>query len=453
MTDSEAALNFVSTTPSLCVRGLYMKAQRTTGLASAIALKTSGHNVLVLEKEAKLGGTVLGRGGCARIPPNGCKILFDWGLETQIRANAAIGAGFAVYRYDGGKTPDRDFIGINRWDPELLSEARGDVVHVWHQDLLRILYAEAIRPSNSAGKLRGDPAVWRDSHGDGIIGADGATGVVRRTLLEEEDVDPGICDVPTGMVLYGAVIPNALAIQDPDLACFYEDPESTLSMGSNRGSMTATVGAERDIALWLYTRQDGNWTEEVELRITDAIGSCDASIKKLASLAGPTTCIQIPDRYELESWVSKSGRVLVLGEAAHPFPGKYSRILAMPIAFRSSYMRLRNIGMRDRCHRIEGIEKQYIQVITLPDGEMQRARDAAMRVNVAAGRNVMDPGPDESNLHQIIEDTRMIFSYDPADDADEWWMAWGRFRDSAEAPEQHQGSQAELIYSQHPHNL
>ncbi|KAJ7651768.1 hypothetical protein B0H17DRAFT_1215229 [Mycena rosella] len=53
-----------------------------------------------------------------------------------------------------------------------------------------------------------------------------------------------------------------------------------------------------------------------------------------------------------------------------------------------------------------------------------------MRANTAAGRNVMDPNPDseESNFPQIINDTRMIFSYGPADDADEWWMPWGRLR-------------------------
>lgn len=37
-------------------------------------------------------------------------------------------------------------------------------------------------------------------------------------------------------------------------------------------------------------------------------------------LSGPATCVQIKNHYELDSWVSDSGKVVVLGEAAHPFP-------------------------------------------------------------------------------------------------------------------------------------
>ncbi|KAJ7699582.1 hypothetical protein B0H17DRAFT_1196205 [Mycena rosella] len=57
-----------------------------------------------------------------------------------------------------------------------------------------------------------------------------------------------------------------------------------------------------------------------------------------------------------------------------------------------------------------------------------------MRANAAAGRNVMDPSPDseENNRPRILTETRMIFSYDPADDADEWWMSWGRLRGFAD---------------------
>jgi salicylate hydroxylase len=86
---------------------------------------------------------------------------------------------------------------------------------------------------------------------------------------------------------------------------------------------------------------------------------------------------------------------------------------------------------RDRCFRIRDADKQYITTLTLPDGEMQESRDALMRANQAAGRNVMD-GP-ESALQDIIDEMRLIFGYEPTDDADEWWMSWGRLRDASEA--------------------
>jgi salicylate hydroxylase len=97
-------------------------------------------------------------------------------------------------------------------------------------------------------------------------------------------------------------------------------------------------GKENDISLLIYTPdspQDGTWTQETEKQITDALGPCEEqwvdrmefqqhayllSILKMAALAGPATCLQIKQHYDLESWVSKSGRVLALGDAAHPFP-------------------------------------------------------------------------------------------------------------------------------------
>ncbi|KAJ7687833.1 hypothetical protein B0H17DRAFT_1069413, partial [Mycena rosella] len=430
-------------------------------LASAIALKASGHNVLVLERESQLGGTVPVMIHVLSVPPNGCKVLFDWGLEAQIRANAAVSVGFAVYKYDGGKAPERDFLGMNNWSPELLNEARGEFVQFRLQDLLQILYDEAIKPSQESPNSRvtvlfGAEVVKVDCEsysvtlrsgdihsGDAIIGADGARGVVRRTLLQETGVDPDSCDVPTGLALYGTVIPRALAIQHPDLASFYESPASTLELGSNRGAITSSVGTEGDIMLWVYTPSAiGASTQEPDAKLTDVLGSCDPQIEKLAALAAPATCVQIYDRHELYSWVSESGRVLVLGGAAHPFPPASIHTSSIAIedgAFIGKifshthnpdripeFMNAFEEHRRDRCYRIRDAEKDYISgLITLPDGEMQVVRDAAMRANTAAGRNLMDPNPDseESTWQEIIGGARMMH---------EWWMAWGRLRGFAE---------------------
>ncbi|KAJ7148147.1 hypothetical protein C8R43DRAFT_1129294 [Mycena crocata] len=433
------------------------------GLASAVALKKSGHNVLVLEKDAQLGGTgPIPGGGCARVPPNGAKILSDWGLDDEIKEHTSTSAGFGIYKYNGGKPDGRDFLGIERWDPELLSEARGEFLQFRHRELLRILYDAAVgpppaddsshRPNDRKMKRAEDytPRVTvllgaevtsvdcescsvtlrsGDMHtADAIIGADGLRGVVRQVLTGEEDASPED-DVFTGLAMYGAMIPKALAIQDPDLHLFLEWPETSLSLGSHRGTIAISTGKEKDIALWLYTpdsTQDGSWKEDADPKLSEVLGSCDVHLQKLAALAGPTTCIQVQDHYDLESWVSASGRVMVLGEAAHPFPP--AALHAYSIALEDgafigkifSHTRDRNRipeFLEERCTRIRDIEKVYItHFITLPDGEMQEAREAAMRANHAAGRNVV--GSAESDLQHMLDDTRMIFSYDPSDDAD-----------------------------------
>jgi hypothetical protein len=59
-----------------------------------------------------------------------------------------------------------------------------------------------------------------------------------------------------------------------------------------------------------------------------------------------------------------------------------------------------------RCFRIGDIEKQYIAGTILQDGEMQAARDAALRANYAAGRDVFDtPG---SVPEKLLNETLMV---------------------------------------------
>ncbi|KAF7371319.1 FAD-binding-3 domain-containing protein [Mycena sanguinolenta] len=317
-----------------------------SGLASAIALKKAGHNALVLEKEPQLGGigSVQNGSGCAQICPNGCKILLDWGLEAEINAKSAPCSGFSVYKYAKGEAPSPDQLGINRYDPAVLDEARGRYVQFAHRDLVRVLYDVALTPSDKIGSnsaaqvsiMFGSEVVNVDCDAcavtlrsgkihtaHGIIGADGTNGVVRRALMQEEGTKE---DDGPGVAAYCATIPKALVLEN-NLDVFYHHLGMTIWIGSNQGIRTfvvasLTFGNEQDITLFLYLRNGSHtstWTQEAEMKITDLLGPCDEHIRKLAELAGPATCVQ-HELSKLESWVSRSGRVLALGEAAHPFP-------------------------------------------------------------------------------------------------------------------------------------
>ncbi|KAJ7140894.1 hypothetical protein C8R44DRAFT_238342 [Mycena epipterygia] len=456
----------------------------TAGLASAIALKAAGHDILVLEKESQLGGPDSIPTGGVRLPPNGCKILFDWGLEAEIRANAIVGAGFTVYKYDDkNEESGRDYIGTNLWDPELLSDARGDFLQMRHKDLLRILYDAMMRFPSEKTEDNHDSAptvsikfgaevvdtnfdacsvTLRTGEvycGDVLIGADGVSGLIRQRLMEENP--PSVSDLrtlgPKGLAVYSAVIPKAVAMEDPELVKLYtggygsheqhlQKTMVTFWMGSTRGAQAFLAGKDEDVVFWVYTpdsSQDGTWTKLAERTWAEILGPCDRLISRLAALAGPATCVQIKNHPALASWVSDSGRVAVLGEAAHPFPiislHTYSiaiedgAFIGQIFSHTQSAARVPEFlnafeeHRKNRCVAIAAAEMQYIDVMALPDGEMQAGRDAAMRANEAAGRNVMDSG-DDTGLQQMWDEMRMIFGYDPRDDADEWWVSWGRMR-------------------------
>ena len=75
-------------------------------------------------------------------------------------------------------------------------------------------------------------------------------------------------------------------------------------------------------------------------------------IRKLAELAGPAICIAHEPPSKLESWVSESGRVLVLGDAAHPFPvGISLSICALPSILKSWPKAWCNAGLCSRSRR------------------------------------------------------------------------------------------------------
>ncbi|KAF7289943.1 FAD-binding-3 domain-containing protein [Mycena indigotica] len=443
------------------------------GLTAAIALKVAGHDVLVLEKEGRLGGPDTIPSPAIRLPPNGCKILFDWGLEDAIRAYSIVGEGFTVWKYQG-LNGARDFLGTHRWPAELLTDARGDFLQLRHKDLLKVLYDAALCAHTRKSTMNSSPVVVRfnaevvDSdlssnphsptvtlssgevlRADVIIGADGARGYFRKLMLAEEEEDTD-ADVPRGLAVYTTTIPKTLAMTDPLTAKLYDYPQSqmvTFCIGPNRGAQVLVSGAAEDLTFWVYTPdsdQDGSWTQPADRRITDVVGECDPLIGRLAQLApNPATCVQIKNSYDLDSWVS--GNLLVLGEAAHPFPtislhtysiaiedgafiGKifsHTRDPSRISEFLNAFEEVR----KPRCLHIYQSEKTYIDVMALPDGPHQEGRDAAMRANNAAGRNVMDSG-DEDSLQTMWDDMRMVFGYDPADAADEWWISWGRLRNS-----------------------
>ncbi|KAJ6471941.1 hypothetical protein C8R45DRAFT_414856 [Mycena sanguinolenta] len=454
MCDSAAGLSFIIVGASV------------SGVATAIALKKSGHSVLVLEKDAQLGGAASGFNACARICPNGSKILLDWGLlETEAKAKATPMPGFSFLKYNAGysDTSEPDLLGENRWNEDLLFEARGGYMQFRHQDLMQILYDEAMKDSPSrisvcfgaeVVKVDCDACEVTLSSGDvhaadAIIGADGPNGIVRRTLLEEQGESPE-SDVPIGLAVYSTIIPKALVYENGLAPWFYEfdDIGSSLWVGPKRAAWIFPVGGENDLALTVFTpdgTQDGSWTEPAQMKLLDVMGKCDIRLKKLAILAQDVTCVQIKNPYPLESWVSESGRVVVLGEAAHPFPpsgfhpysialedaafiGKIFSHTCNPTRVRE-FLAAFQEHREARCLRIREADMEYMQASTC-EGEMHDQRDAGMRANHAAGRNAM-----EGDFEQMLEESAIIFGYSASDDADEWWINWGRFRPTSSQSE------------------
>ncbi|KAF7325450.1 FAD-binding-3 domain-containing protein [Mycena kentingensis (nom. inval.)] len=456
------------------------------GLAAAIALKDAGHNVVVLEKDVRLGGAGQGINGCARIPPNGTKILNDWGLAGAAAGQTSTIGGWSVYKYnrpEGSEEPDK--LGVQRSWPELLQEARGEYMMFRHESFLQLLYdklapipspipripVEFAGPETAkSNDNKGIATVHLNACvasidcaassvtlqsgevliGDAILGADGRNGVVRRALMREEGLEGG--ETSIGLAFCSALIPKERVFEHGLGEIFYDDVGMSLWLGHGRAALTCQAGGDHDLMLAIYTPDtqhelasiDSAWKQPPSVRLVDVIGVCDPIIHKLASLAGPASCVQIKTPPRLDSWVSRSGRVLAIGEAAHPPPtggthlhtaaledglfiGKifsHTRDPARIPEFQKAFQEARE----PRCTQIIQQDHETIAMLTLPDGDIQKMLDAALRANTAAGRNAME-GED---LHKIKEDFIIANGYDADDDADEWWINWGRLKDAAD---------------------
>jgi salicylate hydroxylase len=68
-------------------------------------------------------------------------------------------------------------------------------------------------------------------------------------------------------------------------------------------------------------------------------------------------------------------------------------------------------------------------MIAVPDGPVQERRDDTMKANTAKGLDAF-VGIGDFGTHEL-DTIRVTLSYDPEDDADNWWIKWGVLRERA----------------------
>ncbi|KAL0945526.1 hypothetical protein HGRIS_001008 [Hohenbuehelia grisea] len=414
------------------------------GLACAIALRRVGHKVLVLEKNSNLDSAT----GGVRMPPNLSKILYHWGLKDELHKIAIKSMAIDLILFETG-----ELLGKHIWDDELFREARGDFIFAHHADVRQFLYDTAI---SAGAKVRLgavvssiDPearTVSLDSgevlNADVIVGADGQWGVSR-----------GCMDVETpdasGLVMYSTTVPKQSLMDDPELADLWD--ESLTSMyswfGNGHGVLAFPTGGQAELALYVYAPANGeepSWEDEPSSdALQSALQQCEPRLRKLARLAAPSHCVPVRNYSELEDWVHESGHMVLIGQAAHPIPPGSIQDCAMTIedgavlaklfshlrsedqisSFLYAFEELR----QPRCTAVITKEVGIIHYMTMPPCEMQEFRDQSMRAKRDAGLNALQSTDDMAETQEWAE-IKEVFGYDAEDEADNWWVEWGRLR-------------------------
>lgn len=94
-------------------------------------------------------------------------------------------------------------------------------------------------------------------------------------------------------------------------------------------------------------------------------------------------------------------------------------------SFLSAYQELRE----ERCAVVKASDIKNARMVAMPPGPGRDARDADMRKSSA---DEWDEGTTKENFEEMA----WVFGYVASDEADEWWINWGRYAQEAKDGEE-----------------
>ncbi|KAJ6492568.1 hypothetical protein C8R47DRAFT_1270940 [Mycena vitilis] len=413
------------------------------GLSCAIALRRIGHKVTLIEQKEDMSDPEDARG--VRMPPNLTKILILWGLRDRLAEISVKSEAIHILLGDTG-----ELLGTQHWDEELLRETRGEYLFAHLSDLIKMLHKEAahrgveVRLGTKATSIeaaRGQITTHAGDllQADVIVGADGIAGVTRRTLQEEQEINSPV-DRPS---MWIALIPTQAIVENPDadVSRIYEEPHNTLFCWLGQGHCTVgfPVGGTAQFAICAYGPDDG---------IKRNLDGSEPRLKKLFPIIPPASLRSQPviECESLEDWVSESGRLVVIGSAAHPIPPGSIQEKAMSVEDSAVLAKLfSHLGpdkqekqinqflwafqdiRQPRCAAAMESETHIMEYMCMLKGDEQEARDAGLRAKNAAGIQALQAGDDEEETPEWRE-VKEVFGYDAEDEADNWWVSWGSLK-------------------------
>ena len=352
------------------------------GLAAAVALLRAGWDVRVYEQAGPRSEV----GAGIQLAPNCTRILRGFGVLPAVERVAVRPSTFEFRRWDDGRllsaTPLGDAIERSYGAPYL---------HAHRADLVAVLAAAVPAGCVEVGRRcvgvehRDGPAKIRFADGssevaDLVVGADGIHSAVRGALFGDQR--PRF----TGHVAYRGLVP---ADRVPLL-----DHRCTVRLGPGAHLVHYFVSAGRLLNVVCVT-EEGAWTREswtdrgdvAELRA--AFDGWHPDVREIVGALEAPLKWALFDRDPFPRW--SRGVVTLLGDACHPMLPYGAQGAAQAIedaaalaacltdsADIPSALARYESARRARTARVQAISRGNGERFHLPDGERQRARDAAM---------------------------------------------------------------------------
>ena len=284
------------------------------GLVSALCLDAKGHKVKIYEQAEIL--SELGAG--IQLSPNATKVLNYLGLFKDLEPYIFEPNSFQFLNFSTGKVISELKLG-----EAIKKDFNSPNYDIHRADLQRVLLNK-IKVKNidihsnmkvtNVGNNKNSAFIEVDGkeiRADLVIGADGIHSKVSDSLFGKKEI------IYTGNVAWRMLIPVEILPENLIL------PDTTVWLGPNKHFVTYHVNGGKNLNCVCLVEQDGwfneSWSEKGEIEeLKKAYKGWNRTIETLLQHADPNTLYKwaLHDRLPMKQW--SKGRIIVLGDAAHP---------------------------------------------------------------------------------------------------------------------------------------
>lgn len=277
------------------------------GLAAAVALRHAGLDVHVFERAPVLSEV----GGAVVIREPAVRLFESWGLR---------GFHDQAVPFDVIETRDKTGVVLNISNADVSGEGQPYSTHRHdvHALLVDALPADRVHPGAAAVSVTndedGEHATIAFTDGTRVsarlvVGADGLRSMVRKALVDDEPVYNGLVSL-RGLAPASALPEGATTDR---LTLWVDSPRALLCLPVRGGKLIGvSIAVRRDVP------PDDLWNAEVPTQeMLDYLADFDEGVLHLVA-NGTMRVLAHPvyDREPIHEWVS--GRIALLGDAAHP---------------------------------------------------------------------------------------------------------------------------------------
>jgi salicylate hydroxylase len=376
------------------------------GLTLARALRGSGVEARIYERVSQFGPV----GAGIQIAPNASKLLYRLGLQERLEKVGVLPAAQIFSRWDDDGTL------VTTSLRDVASAFGAPHVTIHRADLHQVLLdgiADVVETGAEIVKLEHHDSAPRLTFADGrqveariVVGADGIHSAVRNTIVEDEPRYSG-----------QSVFRGLLSADRAPNPRYADNVNLWLGPDQHCGCYPISAGKIISFAATLPLERSGreSWNEPGDVAdLLKAYAGWTPDLRGLFAAADAVSVWALYDRAPLEQ--IHAGRLALVGDAAHPMLPFLSQGANQSIEDAVVLATcLRRLGAtedalvaydavrRARSNEIQATSLKNNTRFHLPDGEDQRARDAAFR---SAGLSGLDRSKQD-----------WLYGYDAEEDA------------------------------------